>query len=104
MTRSRPTTRANLSSRELRTRVEKAIVTSQERERTNLRAKFESMASEAGFGLTELFGSRSTKGKPVPAKYMNPDNPGETWAGRGRKPKWLVAKLDKGEKITDFAI
>jgi DNA-binding protein H-NS len=35
---------------------------------------------------------------------MNPDNPGETWAGRGRKPKWLVAKLDKGEKITDFAI
>ncbi len=89
---------------ELRTRVEKAIVTSQERERTNLRAKFESMASEAGFGLSELFGSRSTKGKPVAAKYMNPDNPGETWSGRGRKPKWLVAKLDKGKKITDFTI
>ena len=89
---------------ELRTRIEKAIVTSQERERTNLRAKFESMASEAGFGLTELFGSRSTKGRTVPVKYLNPDNPGETWSGRGRKPKWLVAKLDKGKKITDFAI
>jgi DNA-binding protein H-NS len=60
------------------------------------------MASEAGFGLSQLFGSRS--GKPVAAKYMNPDNPGETWSGRGRKPKWLVAKLDKGKKITDFAI
>jgi DNA-binding protein H-NS len=35
---------------------------------------------------------------------LNPDNPGETWSGRGRKPKWLVAKLDKGKKITDFAI
>ena len=89
---------------ELRTRVEKAIVTAQERERANLRAKFESMASEAGFGLSDLIGGRSTKGKPVAAKYMNPDNPSETWSGRGRKPKWLAAKLEKGKKQSDFAI
>ena len=89
---------------ELRTRVEKAIVTAQDKERSALRAKFESMASEAGFGISDLFGSRSTKGKTVAAKYMNPDNPAETWSGRGRKPKWLVAKLDKGKKMADFAI
>jgi len=89
---------------ELRTRVEKALVTAQERERAALRAKFESMANDAGFGLSDLIGSRSTKGKPVVAKYMNPDNPAETWSGRGRKPKWLVAKLDKGKKQSDFAI
>jgi DNA-binding protein H-NS len=89
---------------ELRTRVEKQIVTAQERDRSALRAKFESMASDAGFGLSELFGSRSTKGKSVAAKYMNPDNPSETWSGRGRKPKWLAAKLEKGKKQSDFAI
>lgn len=89
---------------ELRTRVDKAIVTAQDRERAALRAKFESMASDAGFGLSDLIGSRSTKGKPVAAKYMNPDNPAETWSGRGRKPKWLVAKLEKGKKQSDFAI
>jgi DNA-binding protein H-NS len=89
---------------ELRTRVEKAIVTAQERERSALRAKFESMAHDAGFGISDLFGSRSTKGKTVAAKYMNPDNPSETWTGRGRKPNWLVAKLDKGKKMSDFAI
>ncbi len=89
---------------ELRIRVEKQIVSAQERERTALRAKFESMASDAGFGLSDLFGSRSTKGKSVAAKYMNPDNPAETWSGRGRKPKWLAAKLDKGKKQSDFAI
>ncbi len=89
---------------ELRIRVEKQIVSAQERERTALRAKFESMASDAGFGLSDLFGSRSTKGKSVAAKYMNPDNPAETWSGRGRKPKWLAAKLDKGKKQSYFAI
>jgi DNA-binding protein H-NS len=89
---------------ELRTRVEKAIVTAQERERAALRAKFETMANDAGFAVSDLFGSRSTKGKPVAAKYMNPDNPSETWSGRGRKPKWLVAKLDKGKKMADFAL
>ena len=89
---------------ELRTRVEKAIATAHERERTALRAKFEAMAQDAGFGINDLFGSRSTKGKTVAAKYMNPDNPSETWTGRGRKPNWLVAKLEKGKKMTDFAI
>ncbi len=89
---------------ELRARVDKAIVIVQERDRISLRQKMETMAQEAGIGLSELFGSRSTKGKTVAAKYMNPDNPGETWTGRGRKPKWLVAKLDKGKKITEFAI
>jgi DNA-binding protein H-NS len=89
---------------ELRIRVEKAIGGAQERERAALRAKFEAMASDAGFGLSDLIGSRSTKGKPVAAKYMNPDNPSETWSGRGRKPKWLAAKLDKGKKQSDFAI
>jgi len=89
---------------ELRTRVEKALVTVQERERVALRQKMESMAKDAGFGLSELIGGRSTKGKTVAAKYMNPDNPSETWTGRGRKPKWLVAKLDKGKKMADFTI
>ena len=89
---------------ELRTRVEKQIITTQDRERIALRAKFEAMASDAGFGLSDLLGVRSTKGKTVAAKYMNPDNPSETWSGRGRKPKWLTAKLEKGKKQSDFAI
>ena len=29
----------------------------------------------------------------VAAKYQNPDNPAETWAGRGLKPRWLAAAL-----------
>ena len=44
------------------------------------------------------------RGKISAAKYANPDNRAETWTGRGRKPNWLVAKLNKGAKMTDFTI
>jgi DNA-binding protein H-NS len=42
------------------------------------------------------------KGKKVPPKYRSPS--GETWAGRGARPKWLVAALKKGKKLDDFLI
>jgi DNA-binding protein H-NS len=29
---------------------------------------------------------------------------GETWAGRGVRPLWLVAALKKGKKLDDFLI
>ena len=41
---------------------------------------------------------------PVPPKYRNPDQPSETWAGRGKQPRWLVAQLGSGKRIDDFRI
>jgi DNA-binding protein H-NS len=29
----------------------------------------------------------------VAPKYRNPDQPSETWAGRGKQPRWLAAQL-----------
>jgi DNA-binding protein H-NS len=40
----------------------------------------------------------------VPPKYRNPDNPAETSAGRGLKPRWLMAALKSGKKLEQFAI
>ncbi|KRR17721.1 H-NS family nucleoid-associated regulatory protein [Bradyrhizobium retamae] len=37
-------------------------------------------------------------------KYRNPDQPSETWAGRGKQPRWLVAQLRSGKRIDDFRI
>jgi DNA-binding protein H-NS len=48
-------------------------------------------------------GGGGTRG-PVAAKYRNSENPAETWAGRGLKPRWLAAALKSGKKIEDFAI
>jgi len=37
-------------------------------------------------------------------KYSNPSEPGETWSGRGKQPRWLVAALQSGHKLEDFLI
>jgi DNA-binding protein H-NS len=42
------------------------------------------------------------KGKKVPPKYRN--RSGETWAGRGARPRWLAEALKKGKKMDDFLI
>lgn len=41
--------------------------------------------------------------KVVP-KFRNPKRPSETWAGRGKQPRWLTAQLRSGKKVDDFRI
>jgi DNA-binding protein H-NS len=41
---------------------------------------------------------------PVLPKYRNPSDPSETWAGRGKQPRWLVTQLKAGKKMNDFLI
>lgn len=36
--------------------------------------------------------------------YCNPDNPEETWSGRGRKPKWLHSFQMAGGKLDDLPV
>ena len=37
-------------------------------------------------------------------KYRNPNEPSETWSGRGKQPRWLAAALKTGHSIEEFAI
>ena len=47
-------------------------------------------------------GGSALKGRKVPPKYRSPS--GETWAGRGAKPRWLVAAIKGRKKLDDFFI
>src|SRR5262249_53446565 len=50
---------------------------------------------------------RDRKRRPYPpglSKYRNPARPSETWAGRGRQPRWLSDQLRLGKKLNDFRI
>src|SRR5882762_2070125 len=85
-------------------KVKKAKTSVQERSRSELRQKLESIAADAGFKIGDLFGGRGGKGRKVAAKYVNPDDASETWTGRGRKPRWLAARLKAGEKAEKFLI
>jgi DNA-binding protein H-NS len=53
-------------------------------------------------GHKAMSGKSSLKGKKVPPKYRSPS--GETWAGRGARPRWMVEALKKGKKMESFLI
>jgi DNA-binding protein H-NS len=37
-------------------------------------------------------------------KFRNPEEPSETWSGRGKQPRWLAAALKAGHSIEEFVI
>ena len=53
---------------------------------------------------TSMGRPHALKGKKLPPLYRNPKNRAETWAGRGNRPRWLVAALRGGKKLEAFAI
>jgi DNA-binding protein H-NS len=50
---------------------------------------------------------KTAERRPYPIvfpKFRNPDEPSETWAGRGKLPRWLTAQLGSGKQLDDFLI
>ena len=94
--------------RELNGRIDVMIVEKEKSERVALRAKLAALAEEAGLTLDDVLGGtrgRGGKKGTVAVKYRNPENPDETWTGRGRSPNWLVEKMKKrGVTKEDFAV
>ena len=61
--------------------------------------------SEVHSASTALDVPRERRKYPrVYPKYRNPDEPSETWSGRGKQPRWLVAALKTGHRIEEFMI
>jgi DNA-binding protein H-NS len=65
----------------------------------------ESAAREYGYSLDEITGLRvSMSGaESSDAKYRNPVDPGQTWSGRGRQPRWFKDALASGKARGDMA-
>ena len=40
----------------------------------------------------------------VQPKYCNPEDPSETWTGRGNQPRWVRMQLSLGKRLEDFRI
>jgi len=78
--------------------------------------EFRELAREMGFAVTLTKLGRETsrrstrpaqeedRRRGVRAKYRNPDNHEETWAGRGRKPKWVEERLAQGASLDNLLI
>ena len=42
--------------------------------------------------------------KPVAPRYRNPNNPSETWTGRGITPRWIAALQAEGVTLDELRI
>jgi DNA-binding protein H-NS len=83
---------------DLRARVEEMLL----ERRGELQKQLARMDTLVGGRRDVRRGGSALKGKKVPPKYRGPS--GETWAGRGAKPRWLVAAIKGGKKLDDFLI
>lgn len=88
--------------------LEKQIAEAQKAARADAIAKVKALMAEYGLTAADLSGRAAPAPKPatggkVAAKYRD-NASGQTWSGRGLKPKWLQAALAAGKKLEDFAI
>ena len=88
---------------ELQDKLPKAVAAARNRERAEVIQRLSILAEKKGFTLSDLVGGRRRR-KSLVATYVNPDDSSESWTGRGRRPKWLVAKILKGAKLEHFAV
>ena len=47
---------------------------------------------------------KSLKGSKAPIRYRNPLDHGQTWSGRGLKPKWLQSEIAAGHTLESFKV
>ena len=88
--------------------IDRQISDARRHERNEAISKVRALMTEHGLTASDLVaktaGPRaSTSGRKVAAKYRDPAS-GQTWTGRGLKPKWLSAALESGKQLTDFAV
>ena len=63
------------------------------------------IAKKHGLTVSEVLGrKRKQRASPVPAKYRNPDDPGQTWSGRGRQPAWFREAIDEGKSAESLEV
>ncbi|MEO1452935.1 MAG: H-NS histone family protein [Pseudomonadota bacterium] len=86
----------------LRDDIDKALKNIEKNRRDKARQEVEAAAKKHGFTLNELVGS--LKKSPTKPKYRNPDDPSQTWSGRGRQPTWFKNAVTSGEDISRFEV
>lgn len=66
-----------------------------------VRKKIDALLSGSGLTLADIYpaqGGRGGKGGKrgaVAPKYRNPEDPSQTWTGRGKRPLWFAAAIKR---------
>ena len=82
---------------ELHKTVNAAIESARAKQREAVQKKVAKIVADAGFKISELFPAKrphkramASSSKKDSVLHINPDNPSQTWSGRGRRPHWMA--------------
>lgn len=82
------------------------IVSRKEAEKQRVLDQIRELAASIGMTpealLKQQAGGRG--GAKVEAKYRHPDDPSQTWSGRGKRPQWVNDALAAGTSLEDLAV
>jgi len=67
-------------------------------------ARMRELAASVGMSVEEIMAGATQKKGASQAKYQNPDNPDQTWTGRGKRPNWVHEALSRGKSLEDLRI
>ena len=98
---------AKMTSAELKTlqgEVSEALEKRLHQDRVDAKAAAEKAAGEFGFSLSVLVEKQKAEKPKAASKYKNPNDPRQTWSGRGRKPGWLIEALAAGVNLESLEI
>ena len=87
---------------DLKAKVDIAIAQKVSERRHELEGELSKLAHLEGRARGKV-GRGGSRGAVTP-KYRNPDDPSQTWAGRGLRPRWLVALESEGKDRKDYAV
>lgn len=91
--------------------LERQIADAQREAKSTAIAQVKALMAEHGLSVADLATrapvaapkAKAAGGTKVAVKYRHAAT-GDTWTGRGLKPKWLKAQLDAGKQLSDFAV
>lgn len=87
---------------DLRSDIDRVLAAKVSAERKELQAKLDKLEQFGRSGRGGKGRSHPLKGGKVAPRFRGPE--GETWSGRGLRPKWLTALIAQGRKLEEFAI
>lgn len=93
--------------------IEKEIKARQQEELRKAREQILAIAQDVGVPVADLIaragavkkgGGKKGGAQQGKARYRNPGDASQTWAGRGRQPKWIAEALAGGQSLDEFRI
>ena len=92
--------------KQLSGQIDREIEKRHKQEKVEVLKQMQEAASRIGMTPEEVLGLEAakktkTKGR---ARYRNPEDPRQTWTGKGKRPGWIKSLIENGRSLEEIEI